>query len=254
MLQANAPRHKSPTPALLPQPADSAEPPIVSGVATPHPIWGRTPMGRHGFTLDRQSIHMLAHWHRKAVRYVSTMPAGSEDVWLPEVQQIIGDLYEAVLNYKPRSGRDAAWQFQAILSQIEHDETITSIGLDEFQSLVEGLIEATKGPEPTKRVGDLSRDGRLTRAGLLHRYHAFLIGELQTVSWNLYGEPQYATVMVPIDSEVNRRTRDGFKDGKPLDYDRRRKHCPFFDESKLTARAKAVLGSLSISTTKPDRR
>src|SRR6266404_4205051 len=40
---------------------------IVLAKATRHPIYGTTPIGRDGFTLERQNIHLLNFWHEKAV-------------------------------------------------------------------------------------------------------------------------------------------------------------------------------------------
>jgi hypothetical protein len=84
------------------------------------------------------------------------------------------------------------------------------------------------------------RGGKLTRAGLLHRYESFLMKELQTLSLNLYGDRDYALQYIAEDDAVNLRCRDS------------RHKYPFFDESKLADRAKSVLKSLKIDTKKVD--
>ena len=92
------------------------------------------------------------------------------------------------------------------------------------------LTEATAPIVPKKRVGALRRGRKLTRAGLLTRYQSYLVQELEAVSWNLYGERDYAKHIVFFDRAV--RDRCG----------------PFFDERNLPKRARAVLKSLMIDT------
>jgi hypothetical protein len=52
--------------------------------------------------------------------------------------------------------------------------------------------ELTTATAPITRVGAFHRDGKLTREDLLARYQSYLVQELETVSWNLYGERDYA--------------------------------------------------------------
>lgn len=98
---------------------------------------------------------------------------------------------------------------------------------------------------PPKEIGELSRNNRLTRAGLMHRYHAFLIGELQTLSFALYGSRDAAFKYCPIDEAVDQRCVT-IKAGGRLD--------PFFDQRKLDARARAVLKSLKIDVERAEVR
>jgi hypothetical protein len=85
-----------------------------------------------------------------------------------------------------------------------------------------------------KAVGALQRGRKLTWVGLLIRYQSFLVQELETVSWNLYGERDYAKHVIFYDDAVRERC---------LSKDR----CdPFFDERGVASRAHAVLGSLDI--------
>ncbi|WP_338830164.1 hypothetical protein [Bradyrhizobium sp. 27S5] len=104
-----------------------------------------------------------------------------------------------------------------------------------------------------KNPGALERDGKLTEAGLLTRYQSFLVQELQTVSWVLYREPNFARNYVIFDDAVRvvcERERREASLQEPLN--ERRAYMPFFDEDPLPERARAVLGSLGIDTLTPD--
>ncbi|MEZ2146374.1 hypothetical protein AAE026_29375 [Bradyrhizobium sp. DN5] len=90
--------------------------------------------------------------------------------------------------------------------------------------------------EASKRVGALRHGRKLTRAGLLTRYQSFLVQELETVSWHLYGERDLAKQQVFYDRAVGTQCNST------------ERYYPLFDESKLPARAKSVLGSLEIDT------
>jgi hypothetical protein len=96
---------------------------------------------------------------------------------------------------------------------------------------------------PKKRVGALRRGRKLTVAGLHVRYQSFLIQELETLSVNLYGSRDYAKQFRIEDDAVNLRCVGNSKT-----------QYPFFDESKLTARARSVLKSLKIETVIDDDR
>jgi hypothetical protein len=101
---------------------------------------------------------------------------------------------------------------------------------------VQNFLDRTAQIVPKKRVGHLQRGRKLTRAGLLTRYQSFLVQELETVSWNLYGERDYAKHTIFFDSAVRDRCTSANDRG------------PFFNERNLPDRARAVLGSLKIDT------
>ncbi|MCP1915894.1 hypothetical protein J2R96_008374 [Bradyrhizobium elkanii] len=104
----------------------------------------------------------------------------------------------------------------------------------------ESAARATLRRWPQKRPGALAREGKLTEAGLLTRYQSYLVQELETVSWVLYRERDYAKGYVIFDSAVQAQCRSA--DGSD----------PFFDEASLPDRARGVLGSLGIDTVTPD--
>lgn len=148
---------------------------------------------------------------------------------------------------------DLASLLQIVMRHINDAGDADFLTVERLQRLTDAAVAIAKPPVPKKFVGKLNRGRKLTRTGLLHRYHAFLIGELYTVSLNLYGSRDYAMSLVPIDHEVTKRTSEYFRNGEPLPYRRGRKSYPFFDESKLTSRARSVLKSLKINTEIADR-
>lgn len=111
------------------------------------------------------------------------------------------------------------------------------MNVKEFGALALHLCELTEPIVPKKQPKPMSKGRALTRAGLLSRYQSFLVQELETVSWNLYGERDFAKFTIVFDDAVSAKCR-----GKSRRY-------AFFDESKLTGRAKTVLGALKINTT-----
>jgi hypothetical protein len=106
------------------------------------------------------------------------------------------------------------------------------LDIQDIVKLTTELSDATAPIVSKKQVGALKRGKKLTRAGLLTRYQSFLVQELETVSWNLSGEPDYAKYIVFFDAAVRKRCRKG--------------NYPFLDESELAARARAVLKSLKV--------
>jgi hypothetical protein len=96
------------------------------------------------------------------------------------------------------------------------------------------LTQATAPIVPRKPMGALQRGRKLTRAGLLMRYQSFLVQELETVSWNLYGERGLRQANRFFDRAVRDRCRSA--------------RAPVFDERNLPTRARAVLKSLKIDT------
>jgi len=242
------------TEAAAPAEPTTNPPPVVA--APDHPVWGRVPVGSDKeCRLERQPIWTLNHWHK---RTTSLLDAATNEAQIKSLGDLQWEIFNAAQEVPLVSGRGVAALLQLtlrhMLCNVGEEGSLEFLDMQWLKGITEKCTQVTEFPKVKKPVGDLQRSGKLTRAGLLLRYHAFLIGELHTVSWNLYGNRDYGASMVPVDSEVTRRTKDGFKDGEPLDYNRRRRSYPFFDESKLTTRARNVLGSLKISTTKPDRR
>lgn len=214
------------------------------------------PVGRHhseypeeifgtlheGFVLELQPIDALCFWHREGHKVVGQFDASVTDEKLVRYSTILFDLLQIILSAPARTAGDVARKLGAVALELalEPARSIEEVlDADDIVRLFAELNGATTFA-PTKRVGALHRGRKLTRAGLLHRYHAFLAQELQTVSWNLYGDRDYASHYVPYDAAVDARCG-----GKDRD--------PFFDESRLTTRARAVLGKLKIDTVNADR-
>ncbi|MDB5652932.1 MAG: hypothetical protein JWQ94_545 [Tardiphaga sp.] len=187
-------------------------------------------MGTAAFTLDRQPIQMLDHWHDKATMLLHEN-VRTWEYW-EVVNQVQGEIFEAALLYKPRRGSDAARQFEIVLRQAQHDERVTVFSVEEFEQIVDGLVMATGPIPPNKKIGATSRGRRLTTAGLLIRYQNFLVQELETLSWKLYGDSHYAQQFRIDDEAVNKRCK---RFGDAL-----------FDEETLSDRARSVLKSLKI--------
>ena len=49
----------------------------IESAQYPESIFGRLPAG---FVLEQQSIHMLAHWHRKSLQEINESPATDEEL------------------------------------------------------------------------------------------------------------------------------------------------------------------------------
>jgi hypothetical protein len=231
------------------------QPELTPADPTKYPpgIFGKLPAG---FILQEQHVSVLVYWHRKAMQAVANLPAGHTDDDMSDAMAIANEVFEAIKGLKGTSAGVVSAQMSAVIERLKfmgNDSSIEEeLSVADFTNLAEALAASTAMPTVTKRVGPLMRGSKLTRAGLLHRYHAFLIGELQTLSLNLYGPRDYAMKMHPIDDAVTVRVNAGFKNGKLAR--RTRTHYPFFDESKLPARARSVLKSLKIDTEKSAER
>lgn len=94
-------------------------------------------------------------------------------------------------------------------------------------------LGAQKYPLPTKPMPALTRGKKLTRAGLLLRYHSFLANELASVSLELYGDRDYGTFYTPLDSFVQRALHG---------------RGPIHQQSKLPARAKKIFKAIGINS------
>lgn len=218
----------------------------------PPAIFGKLPAS---FVLANQHITMLRFWQQRALKAADEAAngGGKVDENLTHAMGIANNINAAIRAYKATCASDVALQMLAIVDWLDamgcSEEIDQELTVAEFRDMASALRKATALPQPTKKVGALRRGGKLTRAGLLHRYHAFLVGELQTVSWNLYGSRDYASRMIPIDDAVTVRVDANFKNGK-FAPSRSRKPSYFFDESRLPQRARSVLRSLKIDTEK----
>ncbi|UWU73032.1 hypothetical protein N2603_23280 [Bradyrhizobium huanghuaihaiense] len=208
----------------------------------PPEIFGKLP---EGFVLEEQLIEILCFWHRKSIEVVDSMSlsgAADDEEEFAAACAIKNRILQAALSARATRSSEVAAQLGAVVAEI--DCLGAGVGIDEvldvdhIQKLSAELSEATSPIVPKKPVGALQEGNKLTRAGLLARYQSFLVQELETVSWHLYGERDYAKHCVMFDDAVNARCRSP-------DY-------PLFDERGLPERARAVLESLKIDTETAD--
>ncbi|MEH2476215.1 hypothetical protein V1281_002615 [Nitrobacteraceae bacterium AZCC 2161] len=223
-------------------------PPVLTPSQKPdlHPVYGSLPIGRDGFTLDRQMIQMLNFWHHRAVDICLAFEKAPDDAGRHEFEEILTikeDIYRASLKAEVKRPSEVALQLQIIVrdASLSTDDSCEFLSVKELSVIAMNLLEATKPLVPKKRVGALRRGRKLTVAGLHVRYQSFLIQELETLSVNLYGSRDYAKQFRIEDDAVNLRCQG-----------RSKTRYPFFDESKLTTRARAVLKSLKIDTERDD--
>lgn len=153
--------------------------------------------------------------------------------------------FDALCNTRARTPQEAAKQLAYLCLASEEETEAPTLppndpGGFKLSVFAERLLALTNMPQPTKSVPALSRGSRLTKAGQLVRYHSFLVNELMTVSWELYGSRDYASCMIPMDSYV--RQALGPKNAS----------SPFHDTKTLQRRATAVMQSLKIDTTTSD--
>ncbi|MGR4929274.1 hypothetical protein ACIPUD_21115 [Bradyrhizobium sp. CAR08] len=209
-------------------------------------IFGKVP---GGFVLEGQSIEMLCHWHRKAIDAVDRLTDRPDyqptDEEVDDYCQLKNKILGAILSGRAATAGQVAAQLRAVLAEIECLKTPSIedvLNVDDIVKISSDLTKAAGPIVPKKRVGALQRGRKLTRVGLLHRYQSFLVQELETVSWHLYGERDYAKHTIFFDDAVRDRctsTDSGY---------------PFFDETDLPTRARAVLTSLDIDTEAGSRR
>jgi hypothetical protein len=212
----------------------------VNDVRYPREIFGRLPLG---FVLANQQIQMLVFWLRNAMKAVDDLQDKS-DVNMAAALAPANELIDAIKGFKAKRPSEVAAQMRAIvewLEFLEEDSVEVELNLHNFKHLTQCLVDATAPLRPKKKTGALSRGGKLTRFGLLHRYQAFLIQELETIGWHVYGERDYPMVGPrPVDFAVVTRCNHPTR-------------CyPFFDESKLSDRARKVLKGLRIDTQRDD--
>lgn len=236
--------------------APPAAPPVI--VVPPMPaeefpvaIFGRLPAD---FDLKRADVRSLVHWQRKAIAAVEDLPETASDDDLTSAMRPVNAIFRAIKGLKLDYPAGIALQMKTIAEVAkwfdgESESTaMEDLSTAEFRHLAASLEAALERHQPTKRIGALTRGRKLTDAGLLHRYHAFLIQEIETLGLKLYGSSEYALKVRPIDIAVNAQCSSRHAVGS------RRKAYPFFDESKLTARARSVLTSLDIDTVRDDNR
>jgi hypothetical protein len=237
---AAAPRHRK---GNIVQPSGTPQI-IVATKAEPHPVYGNTPIGRDGFTLERQALVLLNFWHEKAFNLHLHATKDDKNFALGKIVE--SKIHAVALQAKPINRREAVAQFEILARQAFSRDSVC-ISVDELLVLVDGLKKANEPVRPKKQPGKLQRGRKLTRAGLLVRYESFLAQELETVSWHLYGEKNVSFGRVMYDRAVTVRCAPNFKDGKF----HQRRNCkiePFLDERNLPVRARSVLKSLKIDT------
>ncbi|SFL93440.1 hypothetical protein SAMN03159423_4499 [Bradyrhizobium sp. NFR13] len=228
-------------------------PSIITPTAGPsvHPIYGSIPMGRNGFALECQPVHMLDHWHKKAdeicQKFNEPGDKSEEDEALFEMAMIVAwDIFRSALKAKLYNSREVSILLALVARHIDTHtgDDCEVLSVKELASIADKARLLTEPPRPTKVVGALQRGTRLTRSGLLHRYHAFLVNELLSVGLELYGNHKYPLTSIPFEDPVQdvcaRRTGRG-------------KSYPFHDQSKLTDRARAVFKKLGIDASSAPR-
>jgi len=210
-----------------------AHPPVLTPVTTGaqlHPVFGKQP--HSDADLQRQGVVALSFYYWKATRLL-------EEAKIYQRQKLIearGAAYKAVLKVKPNNATEVARQMEVIAAEMRREGTVAVIGFAEFAKLAEHLTDITKPILPKKMPGKFTRGTKLTKAGLLHRYHSFLLEELYTIGWHVYGERDFLLHWYSYDDVVEPKLRD-----------KRCRH-PFFDPSRMTERATSVLKSLKIDT------
>jgi hypothetical protein len=203
----------------------------------PPEIFGKVP---EGFVLEEQQIEMLCFWHRKAIEVLDRPIEDDEE--LTAFCEIKNRILGAILSVRPATAGRVAAQLRAVVAEIDCLETGGTVPVSveevldvhDIVKMANDLTTATAPIAPKKDTGAFYRDGKLTREGLLARYQSFLFQELETVSWNLYGERDYAKHFVFYDRAVQERCQPADHGG------------PFFDENSLPDRARAVLQTLNI--------
>ncbi|MBO4227230.1 hypothetical protein [Bradyrhizobium neotropicale] len=193
------------------------------------------PIFTAGVPLKSQPIQALVHWMHEAMAAVDNLPAGYTNDDLTAAMDVVNNIFAAIKQAKLSQPRAVAQQMAAVVEYMNFLECRVieeALSGEDFCRMSENLTTATKPIRPTKPPLPYSRGSRLTQAGLLARYASFLVQELETVSWVLYGQRDFAKQIVIFDDAVNERCRS--------------RRGPFFDEKALPKRARAVLESLRI--------
>lgn len=224
-------------------PAPTNPPVIITPVTKPsHPVFGNMP---EDFSLAGQPLIMLAHWHRKAMAVIDVLPDDTADAELADACRLADDIYSAALSRQATCASDVVLQMECVVAAMEHEKSdIIEEYIDGayFKCLTTAIKGATAPRRAKKAVGKLARGRKLTRAGLLFRYQAFLIHELHTLSLEMYGDARHALQYLPFDDAVQERCAN-----RPGNY-------AFLDPRALMSRAKSVLKSMKIDTERADDR
>jgi hypothetical protein len=242
MQQAITVNHRTARPHLSSLKAPLTEPPVIIPLTKPHPVYGKTPIGRDGFTLERQPIRLLNFWHQRATEASAAMRGGELEGNLEYdlLYNCKWDIVDAAFKAKVNGSSDVAALVEIAARQASDcDDVGAIISLARFKYIAERLSEVTRLLQPKKKTGALNRGRKLTRFGLVHRYHAFLIQELETIGWHVYGERDYPMMSRPIDDAVNKKCATP---------DARERYPIFFNPAELVGRATRVLKSLRIDT------
>jgi hypothetical protein len=211
----------------------------------PHPIYGNVPIGRDSCTLEAQPIQMLNVWHEKAVsaakNYSDAHPKmGDDDSGYDVLYSSKWEIFEAAFKTSIHNC-DALAALIQIVNRHACDCGDVEVALDlEKLQIIARISAAVTAPlSPKKRTGKLRRGNKLTAFGLIYRYQAFLIQELETIGWHVYGERDYPMMSRHYDDAVNARCRlSSGRGAYPI----------FFNPKSLPARARSVLKSLKIDT------
>lgn len=251
----SARKRTSSTPAAVVHDVTGSNPPVITVLASGskrHLIYGNIPMGRDGFELSRQSMHMLNYWHHRAIdecieidkREAKAKRRRHADVQLREELEAIQRVIIAViLDNQPANVRDVWFKMEAVARHALYNDCEISelVTVHQFDVLTDRLEELIRAPIPQRKVGPLRKGGRLTREGLLLRYYCFLLAEINTVGQELYGNAEYARSVRMEDSAVFQRMGLPPKPGSAW---------PIHRAHGLGARAKAVLESVRIDATR----
>jgi hypothetical protein len=220
---------------------------VVVGSRARHPVYDNIPIGIDGCSLDNQQIEMLDFWHKKASNLLE--PWGrpgditdEQEAYFQKIHSYQWDCYNAAMEREATNSHELALLLGIIVRHNKANGGPTEdccefLSGDTLAKLAQAALNVSEMPTPQKRVGALRKGNKLTRTGMLYRYQSFLIKELETLSWFLYGSRDYAKCFSAEDDAVNERCRGRNSKGH---------RYRFFNEHTLPARARTVLKSLKI--------
>lgn len=204
------------------------------------------------FVLENQPITMLVYWLKKSRAIVDATIGQARgecsDDDLAAALEPFNAIFAALMDAETNSASDVECQMQAVVSYLDWfkcdviEEAITET---QFRKIAANLKRATAMRQPKKYPGKLARGRKLTRAGLLFRYQSFLIEEIHTLSYEMYGDPRYALQFITFDDAVHKALKQSY---------RGRRAFPFLDPRTLRGRADTVLKSLKVDRVNADVR